>query len=897
MNPCPMSNITHAYSLKDCLAQFGRLFALMLNRSLMYQVSHPMVRDSLKEVMAASEALLDRISPLVFILNRSQFYVDEQPLDPRINVKRIQDLFKAVRLQSVSFEKGLDLNELNTFCALFSALTMASKADDLKAALSTRGVFNIKVNHVVYKKVTADDQIVSREALKKVSPFGDAEDPDSRRKFMDALLESVLSDELAGTLNITRLLNDPAGFSRQLIAADLAGAQQISGAPGSDIGLSAQNTTMPMATGGTAPPGQSGPAAPTGSVAGGQPPAPGNSDPDPVNLPEKQGVSGTNQAGFVGTSSIASKDLAGITSARGPNPSGRSAPSGADVIASSAQLRSASVTGAPLPGELGPTGTGAPQTSPEEARLVLPQSGSVADAPAAANMTSPDGTNSRGLLLLHQLDRMEKEVRDNLQGGAQLDLSELAQALLAMKRHLLEGLQDQKAVGAAYANEEAIVARANQLTDDVLVTLIREEYRTGTFNAARLALLIRRLIPAAEDLRRLLPQIKDALLAEGLPMAGYLQLIRELQNELQGEELARVLDESAEAVGLDSRSVIDEIRRNPAQAAELIYLAAEIRKEKGDENALTDILVEYVEQLSKNTPSGNVAGDLPPDDSHLRKVMGQVESTVLKQLSRLNVQDDVLVRVEARLNERMETIMDKMRVEWLNAQAGLRAQTSVRSLSLLQMMEQSAAADEELSAILTAVRRKVDAGKLGDNDFAQIQTEIERQKRKSKESGQGTLPAEVLSAEELMFILEKEIARCKRYGVPFSALAFSFVTARSKIKALQELVNAEAVVGAALEALTSIFREMDYVGQIGRNKMLVLLPMAGPEQAKKALNRVMQALHAKPLEVNEVPVNVRVAGVAAAYDAECGDAQAFSRNLSNQLMDMVARIKNIQVLF
>jgi hypothetical protein len=872
MNPCPMSNITHAYSLKDCLAQFGRLFALMLNRSLMYQVSHPMVRDSLKEVMAASEALLDRISPLVFILNRSQFYVDEQPLDPRINVKRIQDLFKAVRLQSVSFEKGLDLNELNTFCALFSALTMASKADDLKAALSTRGVFNIKVNHVVYKKVTADDQIVSREALKKVSPFGDAEDPDSRRKFMDALLESVLSDELAGTLNITRLLNDPAGFSRQLIAADLAGAQQISGAPGSDIGLSAQNTTMPMATGGTAPPGQSGPAAPTGSVAGGQPPAPGNSDPDPVNLPEKQGV-------------------------RGSNPSGRSAPSGADVIAPSAQFRSASVAGAPLPGELGPTGTGAPQTSPEEARLVLPQSGSVADAPAAANMTSPDGTNSRGLLLLHQLDRMEKEVRDNLQGGVQLDLSELAQALLAMKRHLLEGLQDQKAVGAAYANEEAIVARANQLTDDVLVTLIREEYRTGTFNAARLALLIRRLIPAAEDLRRLLPQIKDALLAEGLPMAGYLQLIRELQNELQGEELARVLDESAEAVGLDSRSVIDEIRRNPAQAAELIYLAAEIRKEKGDENALTDILVEYVEQLSKNTPSGNVAGDLPPDDSHLRKVMGQVESTVLKQLSRLNVQDDVLVRVEARLNERMETIMDKMRVEWLNAQAGLRAQTSVRSLSLLQMMEQSAAADEELSAILTAVRRKVDAGKLGDNDFAQIQTEIERQKRKSKESGQGTLPAEVLSAEELMFILEKEIARCKRYGVPFSALAFSFVTARSKIKALQELVNAEAVVGAALEALTSIFREMDYVGQIGRNKMLVLLPMAGPEQAKKALNRVMQALHAKPLEVNEVPVNVRVAGVAAAYDAECGDAQAFSRNLSNQLMDMVARIKNIQVLF
>jgi GGDEF domain-containing protein len=840
-----MSNITQPYSFKDWLAHFGRLFALLLNRSMMYQADHPMVRDSLKDVMAAAETLLDRVSPLVFILNRGQFYVDEQVLDPRINAKRIQGLFKGIGLQSISFEKGLDQNELNTFCALFSSLTMASKADDLKTALSTRGVFNLKINHVVYKKVTADDQIVSREALKKVSPFGDAEDPESRHKFMDALLESILSDELAGTLNITRLLNDPAELSRQMIATDLAGAQQISAASSRVIGTTSQSIgTATRGEGETTPSGVARVGGPTSPV------QPAAADAESADLSAQPGP-----AGVIGAASLGHSGSEGIG--------------------------------------------GGSKVGPQGITMVSPQSSSDSGAfDASAAGTHMNGGDKRGVLLLHQLDRMEKEVRDHLQGNAQLDLSELAQAILKMKRHLMEGLQAQKAVGAAYANEDAIAARADQLTDDVLVALIREEYRTGSFTAARLALLIRRLIPAAADLRRLLPQIKEALLAEGMPLSGYMQLIRELQNELRGEELVRVLDESAEAVGLDSRSVIDEIKRNPAQAAELIYLAAELRKKKGDENALTDILVEYVEQLAKGSPPGSGTADFSPDDSHLKNVMGEVESTILKQLRHMNIQDDVLVRVEQRLNDRMESIMDKMRIEWLNTQAGLRTQANIRPLSLLQMMEQSAAADEELSAILSAVRRKVDAGKIGDGDFSQIQNEIERQKRKSRESGRNTLPADVLTSEELIFILEKEIARCKRHGVPFAALAFSFVTAHSKIKALQGLVNAEAVVGAALEALTGIFREMDYIGQIGRNKMLVLLPMAGPEQAKKALNRVMHALHAKPLEVNEVPVNLRVAGVAAAYDAESGmDAQAFSRNLSSQLMDMVARVKSIQVLF
>jgi hypothetical protein len=60
----------------------------------------------------------------------------------------------------------------------------------------------------------------------------------------------------------------------------------------------------------------------------------------------------------------------------------------------------------------------------------------------------------------------------------------------------------------------------------------------------------------------------------------------------------------------------------------------------------------------------------------------------------------------------------------------------------------------------------------------------------------------------------------------------------------------------------------------------------------------MNLLHSQPLSVQGVPVYLRVAGVAAAFDPErTPDTGAFAKQLSNQLMDMVARVKNIQVLF
>jgi hypothetical protein len=890
---------------KDKLARFGRALSLLLNRGLMYQKSHPMVKESINEVHRVAEMLFLTISPVVFILNREQFYVDEELLDPRINIKRIATLFKNHKIQSVSFENGLTPSELDIFIDLFATMGISTDGENLKKALFARGAFNIKINHVLYKKVTEDDQIVSREALKEVAPSMEGEDSQTRKKFMDTLLETILTEEFANTLNIRTLLANPRLVSQNMIKADLASARQIGGAQtapgpgGSGPGAAESGVAGSGGAGSGGSGGSGGAGAAAGDGAGvGGPDGSGGGTGTAAAGPGAGGGSGPGASGVpAATDGMGAGGGTGsVGSATGDAVAGGAYAAGAGgsvvgIPATMAASGSASQSGTAVRAPGGPAGT--PGTTGYRSA-----GGGTAGSGAGEGTDTGDGKGGHGPMLLHQLEMIQVEVQKQLEGESQVSLEDLADAVFEMKRQFFEDLETQKALGVAYANEENIVRNMHQLTDQVILKLIQEEYSAGKITTQRLAQIILRLLPEAQELKRLLPRIKTVLLEAGMPPGEYLELIDNLKKELENEDLTRILEESSEAIGVDSADLIDELKSNPDQAAKLIYLASEIGKGTGDEAALADILIDYVEKITAQQAAQSGGQDLE-GEAHLKKVVSQVESSLLQQLGRLNVGDDVLARMENRINDRMDSIMDKMRVEWINAQAGVVRKEKQVQLTVLQTLEHSVHEDEELTEILELVRAKVEAGEIEENNFSQIQAEIERQRENlRREASRQDIPEGVLSSDELMFILEKEIARANRYNATFSALAFSFVSAKPKMKALSEMVTADAIMTAALEKLVGTIREVDYIGQIGKNKMVALLPMIAYPEAKKALGRVMNLLHGNPLKVHEVAVDLRVAGVVAEFKADqTPDAQAFAKALSNQLMDMVSRVKNIQVLF
>lgn len=788
---------------KNQLAQFGRAVALLFNRSMMYQPNHPFVEQSIDLFYDGAVSLLKTISPLVFILNREEFFVDEEPLDPRLNVGRLVTLFKTNGIQSISIEPGLERREIRVFLEVFSNISKYAGVEGFKKAVFARGVVSIKVNHVRYKKVTDDDEVISRDTLKDLTPqmLAAEDEAKARKMFMDTLLESVITEAFAKTLNIDALMANPGAVSHNMIQADLDG-----------VAAQAGEATEP------------GPGAGTGG-----------------GLRTGSGDGGGGGPG-------------------GPEP--------------------------------GATGSGASPADPGGA------SGS-AGGPAGAAVGPPRGIGHGGLLF-QQLEVMRAEVEIHLEGQGNVPLADLAGAVFDMKKQLLEGIEAQKALGVAYENEAAIVEHANELTDRVLLELVKSEYQQGTITPARMAQILRRLVPEAAELKRLLPKIKAALLEEGMSHTQYLALVQELSKELQSEGLAHIFQESGEAIGIDGDQLIAEFKRNPEQAAQLIYLASEIRKGTGDDNALADLLAGYVEQVGSHLAMGQAQEHDDPE--HLKKVIHNIESSIVGQLGKMDVGEGILSKLEVRLNERMETVLDQMRAEWIKARgqggAGSGRVGRQKSLSVLQTLEQSVSEHDELGEILKIVRSQVDAGTIDENDYKSIQKEISRQKQLIKErEADRVMPIGVIKAGAMAFILEKEIARANRYDYTFSALAFSMVRIKPRAKLPAGGNTNKALMEAVLATLARVFREVDIVGQLGKNTIVAVLPMIGRDDSKKALNRVMKVLQGDPIEVRGVAVDFKFAAIAITFDGQhTPDIKSFIRVMSGRLQDMANRLKNIQSL-
>jgi hypothetical protein len=806
--------------IKRQLAQFGRTIALLFNRSMMYQPNHPFVEQSVDMFLKSALELLGKISPLVFILNREEFFVDEEPLDPRLNVTRLVALFKNNGIQSISLEPGLDRREIKVFLEIMGNITKYDGAEGFKKAIFARGVSNIKINHVRYKKVTDDDEVISKEALKDLTPqmMAAEDEAQARKMFMDTLLESVLTEEFAKTLNIETLMANPGTVSQNMIQADL---ESVSGG-GSGGGT------------GSGPGGGGGTGEGEGGSGGGEGTGAGSGGGPGMGSGEGGGPGGGGGAG------------GGVGSGEG---------SGAGERMGSGE---------------GPGGGGG----------------------------AGGGGGQPGGLLFQQLEVMRLEVEKHIEGKGSVAIADLAAAVFDMKKQLLEGIEAQKALGVAYENEAAILENANELTDRVLLQLVKDEYQKGQITPARMAQILRRLVPEATELKRLLPKIKNVLIEEGMSHTQYLELVQELSKELQSEGLANILQESGEEIGVDGEQLIAEFKNNPEQAAQLIYLASEIRKGTGDEDALADILAGYVEQVGGQMALDQAEKD---DPEHLKKVMSSVESNIVKQLGKMDKGGEVIAKLEERLNSRMEAVMAQMRAEWIKTRGaavgeGVAEAAPRKVLSVLETLEQSVSEHDELGQILKIVRGKVEAGEIDENDYKKIQAEISNQKQliKERESNR-VMPTGVIKASAMAFILEKEIARANRYDYGFSVLAFSMVHIKPQAKVPPGVkINNEILIESVLAMLAETFREVDIVGQLGKNTIVGLLPLIDREASKKALNRVLTALQTGPIDVRGVPVLFKFAGIAMTFDGEhTPDTKSFIRVMSGRLQDMASRLKNI----
>lgn len=698
----------------DKLASFGRSFFMIFNRVTMYDANHPYCKQAYDEFLPIVQEALKAHSPVIILMNQDQFFLDDEPLDSRINVTKMKGHFKKAEIQSISFYEGLTDKGIVDFVEVFTSLNNYPNAGVMQEELETRGV-QIKMNQVYFKRVATDQEVVDREALERAS----AE---------------------RNTQTIKKITESPAEILKRIMAAGRDSDGQVDG---------------------------------------------------------------------------------------------KSKHSGAGI---SRQLE-------------------------------------VIDESVGKYLS----------------DRREGKVDGP-------DIAEVADGVRNMKEELVQALEAQKSQGVFYSNEQEILDKADEIADSVVIQLIKDEYRSGEISVPRLAQILKRLVPNPQDLKRLLPKIKEALLEEGMTLSDFLNLVNELSHELQNEELSKVLLESAEEVGLDGVELIQEVKNNPKRAAELIFLAAEIQKSTGDENTLTELLVEYVERIGSKMTLDTAREEDVEDEEQLRRVMGQVESQILSELKGMDVENGIVEQVEERLKSRTTTSFEDLKKEWETSKSNQEETEGSMEMSVLQILEQGAGENKELGDILGRVRDQAQSQGLDEDDFERVMEEINKQKEKRQQEITDKLKlAGVMDSEKLMFYLERATSKSMQHHVPFSALSFTIVSARPK-KKLAEEIKPQLLLEAIIERMATEIRGGDVAALIEENKLIALLPMVPEDKAKLALERHVKLLNSLEVEVKGVPLAVKVVGVATSFDAErTPDANAFFRALSADLTELRETLKKKRV--
>jgi hypothetical protein len=725
--------------------KISRAFSLMFNRAYMYKMDHPFTIQSIGEVHKTIVDGLNEFSPIVLIYNRDQFFIEEEPFELRLNNERMISHFKKAGIQSISFEKGIKKSEIDNFVTIFTDLKNYPNATLMKSALSEKRVSSLKINHVIYKKVTADDEVVSKDKLKDI-PANSQSGASGQmyNEVVNMMAESILVEEVEKSISLEALLSDPQSVSKDMINKDLSMAQS-----------------------------------------------------------------------------------------------------------------------------------------------------------GQAESSKP------GYHVAHQLVQFRNEIQKATENTDNLSLSELADAVFDLKKQLIEGIQSQKELGIYYENETQIIEEANALTDEVLIRIVKDEYKKGEISVQRLAQILQRLIPEPNELRRLLPQLSKAMLEEGMSKADFFQLIEELGKELQNENLVSFLEEGAKNIGVTSQELISEFKNDPSSAAELIYLATEIRKGTGDETVLKDLLVEYIERLGSKIVLDDAKTEEEREGNHLKEVIAGVESEIVRKLEKKGIESEVMQAVQQRLTERMESCFNNLKEEWEKKLKMTPAKENVVDTTIFQILEESVEEGDELHDILKQVRSSIREQEIDENNFQQLYDEIQRriqiQKKDDTQSQNGekkNIPCGILNYKNTHLFLEKEIFRSLRYETPFSIITFSIEKIIPKQPIPSGAINGQQINEFIFRELISILRGADLVGILTKKIIAVLLPMTDKRNARIAMSRLLKHLHAKSFSINDISLSMKFVGAVTSFDIDdTPDLSSFIHAAENEHNDFIIRLRNIQDLY
>jgi len=437
----------------------------------------------------------------------------------------------------------------------------------------------------------------------------------------------------------------------------------------------------------------------------------------------------------------------------------------------------------------------------------------------------------------------------------------MLESIYKLKEKVLENLKLQKETGKLTSAEELAIDKINQLSYQVIVRLIKEEYRNDrTISVKRLAQIIRRMLPDLKELKFLLPQLKDGLFAEGMSPSEYLSLVKELNNELDSEGMMQVLIEASDQVGLTFNELLEGIKDAPEEAARLIVLASEIKKggAKADDEQMSAVLSDYIEKVSRSLALQSPEAAASGGGKMLKTAVTRIEREIIDRLKSQDVASNTISGVAEKLASQFSETISVLQGDWLRA--NLKKSDKLNEEMLLSIIEQ---VSEQGQGGITGEIRTI----LISNGYAAetIDTIVKRAQLRAVAAITHSIeiPPGVYNDKSTIFFLDREIRLNLRYNTPFSTVLISYeevvdIRTFTLIDVTPDIYI--QLTSQALKLLKEIQkRDLDVIGICSINNTSIpfmVLPMTDLSGAIFVKKRLDTDFPQHEFMVNDIPVHI-----------------------------------------
>ena len=457
--------------------------------------------------------------------------------------------------------------------------------------------------------------------------------------------------------------------------------------------------------------------------------------------------------------------------------------------------------------------------------------------------------NSDGNIVAEQIVAIRKDL-DEKELNTTASSDEVVAAVVKLKDDLAENMEVQKELGKVLEHEDELISELDRLSLQVIVKLVKEEYKKENISIKRLAQIIRRILPKAEEIKRIFPRLKTALIEAGMPLVDFLELARELNTELQEQELVQALGKGADKWGLTADDIVKEIKDDPEEAAKLIILASEIKHGvQNDQEQLSHFLTDYIEKVSTQMALTASARQEQQDHQTLKALLSSLETRLLQEAGKQGLSKDVLKDVKMRLSKGFEKNLKNLQSQWVVSDVD-DPEKEISPLHLFNKLGKVLSKGQDLAGLEDPLKNALAEKGLAPEQIQQFYDKFATKLTQKAQLGKSA--ERILSAGNLKMFLHHEILRSLRYHDPFSCLAISVQAINDLSPDGDEIAqDIEQIIPQIFSILLKNIRATDIIGYLRDNMPLIILTKNQREDIHVSKDRISKALSHGPFYLND----------------------------------------------